>query len=69
MVGRTIGDIGKAPKSCFYTIRGANKNKSWVLKILMFQHVKIQFHILKLIKMEMISWPIYMILKLAMFNV
>jgi len=27
MVGRTIGDIGKAPKSCFYTIRGANKNK------------------------------------------
>jgi hypothetical protein len=61
MVGRTIEDIGKAPKSCFYTIRGAKK-KSWVLKLLMFQQVKIQFHILKLMKMEMISWPIYMIL-------
>jgi hypothetical protein len=61
MVGRTIEDIGKAPKSCFYTIMSAKKI-SWVLKILMFQQVKIQFHILKLMKMEMISWPIYMIL-------
>jgi hypothetical protein len=32
MVGRTIGDIGKASKSCFYTIRGAQKNNHGCLK-------------------------------------
>jgi hypothetical protein len=32
------------------------------VKILMFEYVKIKSHILKLIKMKMISWTIYMIM-------
>jgi hypothetical protein len=35
MVGRTLGNVGKAPKKSFDAIR-VPKRTSWMLKILMF---------------------------------
>jgi hypothetical protein len=42
----------------FFNTRGT-KRTLWVLNMLMFQLVKIKFHILKSMVVEMISWTIY----------
>jgi len=36
MVGRSLGNIGKAPKKFLLRQQGAPKKTSWVLEILMF---------------------------------
>ncbi len=61
MVGKTLGDIGKAQENFFWSDKGAKKDIMNV-KTISVLVLKIDYHIFEWMKVEMISCTIYMIM-------
>jgi hypothetical protein len=68
-IGRTLGDIGKAPKMFFFLVM--KKIKKDIMGVKNINVLKLmKSDILKLMKMKMkiISWAIYMIMDYQFFD-
>jgi hypothetical protein len=67
MVGKTLGDIGKAQENFFWGNKGAKKDIMNV-KTINVLVLKIDYHIFEWMKVEMISCAIYNDHGWSMFN-